>query len=534
MTIDTQEIDPSGETLLRDFLEKRIQDYLIPIDQLPEDSQEKFNYDYIDLRHYLQNLYLKGDEFEIEGFESFIFHLIQKRRESLENLFYMGKIFTRIKSPIVIPFIIYSNYSEWRVEKQLKPIYPIKKDFGISIDYERSFVFPHFELRQYDYPIYFQEINDFLNLFFENSHKMFSNIDLQDCLDYQSKAILYNKVSPDRYESSLKKGCRVLSRGFDTVYWHIAITRNIPLILDTIKFSEQQIEKYHDNLNKEFGFGDEYYVFQQFVAIKYLIDTIGAIPNHFEEFEAIFQRLDKYPKLKNELAKARKRQARLVKEPQYKYSVRAGSNLDYFYDYSLADYEIIEKLRFKDLSEYEDTVYPNDDIHSTDYYSFSYRKAILQRCDYPEKIEPKSERETSNQVRDELGIPRVGEGWKNETFLFKLIYELLEPLGIEAIHHHKPDFLSGQELDIYFEIDNREIGIEYQGLQHFEPVDYFGGEEIFKQTVERDQRKKRLCDENGVTLIYVNHWETITQQFVLRRLKECGIEIKNNKAQQNL
>ena len=45
----------------------------------------------------------------------------------------------------------------------------------------------------------------------------------------------------------------------------------------------------------------------------------------------------------------------------------------------------------------------------------------------------------------------------------------------------------------------QKVGIEYQGQQHYEPAGYFGGEESFKQTQERDKRKKQLCDENGVT-----------------------------------
>lgn len=366
MTKEIKDTEFGGEKLLQDFLEKEITACLIPINQLPLKNQEIIDYDYLDLRNYLQKLYLKGGSFEIPGFESFIFHLIQTRRESLENLFYMGEIFSKIKSPLVIYTIIYSNYREWKLQKRFKPLYPIKQDVGVSIDYERSFVFPHFKLRRFEYPIYFDEINKFLTFFFTNSHKMFSNIDFQDCMDYQSKAILFNKVSPDRYEQTFKIGCRVLTRGFDTIYWHIAITKNVPLIMDTFEFAIEQFEKYERSPKKDekkdesrilYSFSitkklvnedkaysddkiDDFYYKQQFVAVKYLIDTIGAMPGHFYEFEILFQRLDKYPKLKNELNKARKRQERLLKTPNYKYEIRAGSNLDYFYDYGLADFEI--------------------------------------------------------------------------------------------------------------------------------------------------------------------------------------------------
>ena len=57
------------------------------------------------------------------------------------------------------------------------------------------------------------------------------------------------------------------------------------------------------------------------------------------------------------------------------------------------------------------------------------------------------------------------------------------------------------DLDIYFPDFN--IGIEYQGAQHFQPVEIFGGEEGFKKNQERDKRKKKLCKQNNCILIYV-------------------------------
>ena len=105
------ENDPNSpvEIMLRDYLECKIQEYLTPLDRLPSDSQEKLNYDYLNLRIYLQNTYLKCDDFVIEGFDSYMFHLLQNRRESNENLFYISMILTRTKSPLALYMIIYSN-----------------------------------------------------------------------------------------------------------------------------------------------------------------------------------------------------------------------------------------------------------------------------------------------------------------------------------------------------------------------------------------------------------------------------------------
>ena len=55
-------------------------------------------------------------------------------------------------------------------------------------------------------------------------------------------------------------------------------------------------------------------------------------------------------------------------------------------------------------------------------------------------------------------------------------------------------------LDFY--LPDYDIGIECQGRQHFIPVDAFGGESGFEDTLLRDQLKKRLCDENGIRLLY--------------------------------
>jgi hypothetical protein len=87
----------------------------------------------------------------------------------------------------------------------------------------------------------------------------------------------------------------------------------------------------------------------------------------------------------------------------------------------------------------------------------------------------------------------------SETKLFNEIKELFPDEVI--IQHGKPSWLGQQHLDIFF--PKRNIGIEYQGQQHLEPVDYFGGEKGFKELQERDMRKKKLCEENSCELIYV-------------------------------
>jgi hypothetical protein len=108
-------------------------------------------------------------------------------------------------------------------------------------------------------------------------------------------------------------------------------------------------------------------------------------------------------------------------------------------------------------------------------------------------------RRAENIVREEEGLPKVGEGWIAET---KLYYEIKEYLqGYEVVHHGSPDWLGKQHLDIY--VPGLCLAFEYQGLQHYEPVSYFGGQDAFEDQLRRDRKKSNLCKRHGIEVIYV-------------------------------
>jgi len=108
-------------------------------------------------------------------------------------------------------------------------------------------------------------------------------------------------------------------------------------------------------------------------------------------------------------------------------------------------------------------------------------------------------RNPENEIRVELGLPKIGEGWVSETKLFYLIKERF--FGHRVIQHGKPRWLGKQHLDIYLPEFN--IGIEYQGEQHTISVEIFGGSEGLKNNIQRDLKKKKLCQENGLKLYEV-------------------------------
>lgn len=85
--------------------------------------------------------------------------------------------------------------------------------------------------------------------------------------------------------------------------------------------------------------------------------------------------------------------------------------------------------------------------------------------------------------------------WKQELSLFQIVHDLYP----DTLFQHHPQWLGRQSLDVY--IPSLKTAIEYQGIQHYDPVSFFGGEDGLLSRQELDRKKKVLCEENGVRLI---------------------------------
>lgn len=85
--------------------------------------------------------------------------------------------------------------------------------------------------------------------------------------------------------------------------------------------------------------------------------------------------------------------------------------------------------------------------------------------------------------------------WKHEVTLFQMVRKKYP----DTLYQYRPEWLGRQSLDLY--IPSLRTAIEYQGIQHYLPVDFFGGEEALTQRKDLDLQKKQLCRENNVRLI---------------------------------
>lgn len=111
-------------------------------------------------------------------------------------------------------------------------------------------------------------------------------------------------------------------------------------------------------------------------------------------------------------------------------------------------------------------------------------------------------------------LPKLVRVWRNEEELFSVVQALFP--DDEVVHHYRADWLGRLELDVYAVGAN--VGFEYQGIQHYEPQEHWGGAEAFVRARERDAEKKRRCAEHGTRLVEVRYDEAVTEEVVRRKL----------------
>lgn len=112
--------------------------------------------------------------------------------------------------------------------------------------------------------------------------------------------------------------------------------------------------------------------------------------------------------------------------------------------------------------------------------------------------------------------------WKSEELVYKLTKKIYK--NYEVIYQHQPFFLKsdkGGQMSYDVFISKLNIAIEYQGKQHFEPIDFFGGEIAFKEGKKRDELKKKISENNGIKLVYINYWEDINENIIRERVENA-------------
>lgn len=110
------------------------------------------------------------------------------------------------------------------------------------------------------------------------------------------------------------------------------------------------------------------------------------------------------------------------------------------------------------------------------------------------------------------------------------IYKGEEKIGIWLKDHHiKYDYQykvrinnSNHYFDFYLPYYN--MIIEFNGLQHYKPIKFFGGDEGFEKLKIRDKIKKEYCIDNKINLIIISYKDNIENILTneTKRFKKMG------------
>lgn len=101
---------------------------------------------------------------------------------------------------------------------------------------------------------------------------------------------------------------------------------------------------------------------------------------------------------------------------------------------------------------------------------------------------------------------------------YKISYEIQK--GYEDLKNN------GTYLRFDFYIPDCNLLIEYDGVQHFKPVAYFGGEQKLLSQQRRDKQKTAYAEKNHIHLLRVNYLmtEDSIEKYIISKVNQCKAE----------
>ena len=106
----------------------------------------------------------------------------------------------------------------------------------------------------------------------------------------------------------------------------------------------------------------------------------------------------------------------------------------------------------------------------------------------------------------------------------KIIENFFNVNYIDYNQHKTFPYLRGVRngyLSYDFYLEKQNLLIEFQGIQHYEPVEIFGGEKQFKIQQEHDKRKREYAINNNIKLLEIPYWDFDNVEEILSR--ELGL-----------
>lgn len=176
-----------------------------------------------------------------------------------------------------------------------------------------------------------------------------------------------------------------------------------------------------------------------------------------------------------------------------------------------------DKIREKEVLKIEDFMQRKDLFHKNDDYT--YDKVDLLNKDENSKITVTCKKHGDFKV-NVFNFLNRGCGCPScrASRMERIVRDFLVKEGFEFTQQETFSWLGKQSLDFY--LPKMRMAIECQGGQHFRPIEKFGGKEAFNALVKRDERKRQLCEKNGIKILYFSDEKENFTYEVLKTLDE--------------
>lgn len=142
---------------------------------------------------------------------------------------------------------------------------------------------------------------------------------------------------------------------------------------------------------------------------------------------------------------------------------------------------------------------PSDILLESDFYDGSNKKLKHKclKCGFIWETKP------NYIIHMNCGCPKCNSS-KGE----RKISEILDSLGIDySLQFSAKINLINYRFDFYIPMFN--LFIEYDGIQHYEPVEYFGGVDNFNIVKKNDIIKEKWCNDNNYNLLRISYNDDI-------------------------
>ncbi len=179
---------------------------------------------------------------------------------------------------------------------------------------------------------------------------------------------------------------------------------------------------------------------------------------------------------------------------------RAGAHISKNRPHGCPACDKSQKLKTEEFIEMANKIHSNKYSYEKTTYK-SARDKVIIIC----KIHGEFEQLAKVHIHNKCGCPKCFES-KGEID----IKNWLIKNNISFLTQHKfHDCKNINYLLFDFYLPEYNMCIEYDGRQHFEAIDYFGGEKTLKSIKKRDNIKNKYCKENNIKLLRIKYNQDI-------------------------